>query len=416
MIDLAILADDFTGALDTGVKFAGRGLRTVVLRGFPAAVPDGGIVVIDTGSRHLDPASAARAVAASVGSLRGKARFYYKKTDSTLRGNIGAEIEALLRATGEDRLAFIPAYPAMGRTTEGGIQLVDGVLLELTDAARDPIDPVTCSSVAEILGSQTGIAVSGVPVGGIPSMGNPAESPVVFVFDASTDEDLTAAARTLKRDGGFRLFAGCAGFAARLPDVLGLPTGPSRIVTGDPPALAVCGSVNPRTMAQAAAAERSGWRGVRVHPDVLFGGAPEETQGGRELIGSLRSAFAAGERIILKSAGSPEEREENDTAAAAYGLSGSDIPSAVAASLARITGMVLEDPGVGTLLVFGGDTAGAILDRMGVHSLVPSSEPLPGVVVSEIGYGGKRIVLVTKAGGFGGDDVIGRIDDYFRRD
>lgn len=115
-MELLILADDLTGALDTGIQFVDEGANTRVVLDpqYPleALDPQVQVLVIDTESRHIPPAQAAdlvrsiteQAVALGVACI-------YKKTDSGLRGNVGAELGALLDASGSTQLHFIPAYP-----------------------------------------------------------------------------------------------------------------------------------------------------------------------------------------------------------------------------------------------------------------------------------------------------------------
>ena len=102
MILLLIIADDFTGALDTGVQFAAHGIRTrvVVDPEVDFAAQEAQVLVIDTETRHL-PASKAYEVVAGLTrrALDAGVRYIYKKTDSALRGNIGAELTAVFKAS-----------------------------------------------------------------------------------------------------------------------------------------------------------------------------------------------------------------------------------------------------------------------------------------------------------------------------
>lgn len=121
MVKLLILADDFTGALDTGVQFAACGIPTrVVVREVPQlASCESTVLVVDTETRHL-PQKQAFSVVETLTSRAVKAgvRCIYKKTDSALRGNIGAELSALYKASGSRQLSFLPAFPQIGRTTD----------------------------------------------------------------------------------------------------------------------------------------------------------------------------------------------------------------------------------------------------------------------------------------------------------
>ena len=130
MLLLLILADDFTGALDTGVQFAACGIPTRVVVGeqVDLAASDAAVLVVDTETRHL-PAAEAYAVIAKLTRDAMSAGVFsiYKKTDSALRGNIGAELSALLKTSGERRLPFLPAFPQIDRVTRDGVHYISGV-------------------------------------------------------------------------------------------------------------------------------------------------------------------------------------------------------------------------------------------------------------------------------------------------
>ncbi len=146
MTQVLALADDLTGALEVGAKFAGEGVASVVTTdaAFQCTVP---VMVIDTETRHLAPALAAAQVTLVLQQAhRRGVTLIYKKTDSTLRGNIAAELEALAGFYGV-RVIYAPAYPAMGRIVTDGRLYVNGVLLEHTGFAKDPLNPITDSRV-----------------------------------------------------------------------------------------------------------------------------------------------------------------------------------------------------------------------------------------------------------------------------
>ena len=159
MIQLLICADDLTGAMDTGVQFAKKGIRTEVLVGrqvdFDRIDPAVQVLVVDTETRHTSPAEAEEAIyRLVVRGLEAGIRYYYKKTDSALRGNIGAELGGMLRAGGKP-LFFFPAFPKNGRTTSKGIQMVNGVPVAESVFGKDPFEPVRHSRVRDIIGEQS---------------------------------------------------------------------------------------------------------------------------------------------------------------------------------------------------------------------------------------------------------------------
>jgi D-threonate/D-erythronate kinase len=149
MAPLMIIADDLTGALEAGAKFAARGIAAVVATR-PVQRADCPVLVTDTESRHLSEDQAHRAVTAVACSDFG---IIYKKTDSALRGNIGAELRALSEVCPDHPITYIPSYPALGRTTKNGCLFVDGVPVHQTAFAVDPLNPVRDSSIRGVLGA-----------------------------------------------------------------------------------------------------------------------------------------------------------------------------------------------------------------------------------------------------------------------
>ena len=112
-----LIADDLTGAMDGGVQFAQAGIPARIWTDVEAMTPPegDGVYAVNTETRHLPPEQAAEAVAdvcrraASWGFA-----YYIKKTDSALRGRIGAELAAMCRTLGREQTVFVPAWPENG--------------------------------------------------------------------------------------------------------------------------------------------------------------------------------------------------------------------------------------------------------------------------------------------------------------
>ncbi|MGH3148389.1 MAG: four-carbon acid sugar kinase family protein, partial [Rubrobacter sp.] len=122
MLRIAVIADDLTGAADTGVQLARAGYRTAVIFHGEEA-PSAGLdaVSLDTDSRTRPAGFAAKRVLEASRKVR-DARIVYKKLDSTLRGNVAAELSAAVGATRRRRVVVALAFPAAGRTTVDGVQ------------------------------------------------------------------------------------------------------------------------------------------------------------------------------------------------------------------------------------------------------------------------------------------------------
>ena len=415
MLKLLIIADDFTGALDTGVQFSKQGAKTLVTTDleidFAALADDIQVLSVDTESRHI-PAGAAYE---SVFALAGRANAFgipciYKKTDSTLRGNIGAELEAVSNACGES-VMFVPAYPKNNRTTKNGVQYVSGVPVGETAISKDPIDPVTLSRVTDIIALQSKMEALDVPLVRCGSA-HFSQPGCIYVFDAETDGDLDLVGRTLKQAGKLRVLAGCAGFAEKLPELLALPKADFSVKPRGGSVLLVSGSVNQVSLDQLDAAEAFGYKNIALTPLQKLGVGPEGDRARSEAAQTVISGLNNGGRVILRAVGKSGDMADADKFAAQACIAPKAIPTMVAGSMSAIVKEVLASGAAHNLAVFGGDTLLAVIDRLGGIGVIPHTEVAPGVVSSTVLRGGGDFEVVTKAGGFGEAWVVGIIDDY----
>ncbi len=203
-MDALALADDLTGALEVGAKFAARGFDTLVTTKVES--PPSQILVIDTETRHCTVEKAAtitRTVALSDGLI-------YKKTDSTLRGNIGAELGALVEAHPDSPLLYAPAYPAMDRIVKNGHLYIEGAPAHQSSFARDALNPVADCDIARVIRSQTSVPVLTVSIHDL----NDLAPGAIYVCDGESDADVDEAACAVT--GLCRLAAGPAAFASAL--------------------------------------------------------------------------------------------------------------------------------------------------------------------------------------------------------
>lgn len=153
-----VIADDLTGANATNSLIRKTGLRAASLLSLEGGQIPHHIdaLAYTTNSRAISEEKAYQRVKAAVVLMKSKAvEIYNKRIDSTLRGNLGAEVQAFLDALGEDRMAIaVPCYPATGRIVVNRKMLVNGLLLELSDAGKDTIAPVHSSDVIELFQKQ----------------------------------------------------------------------------------------------------------------------------------------------------------------------------------------------------------------------------------------------------------------------
>lgn len=156
---VGIIADDLTGANDTALQFHLKGANTQILLSDevePLNVKGTQTWAISTESRNVEPEIAYEKVVKAAKMFVDKLNpdFFYKKIDSTIRGNIAVEVLGMLAVLEWDASVIVPAFPSESRTTVGGYHLLKGVPIERTEMARDPHSPIFESHLPTLLKSQ----------------------------------------------------------------------------------------------------------------------------------------------------------------------------------------------------------------------------------------------------------------------
>lgn len=414
MIRLLIIADDFTGALDTGVQFAACGAVTRVITDRTAELACYAdcceVLVVDAETRHLR-AEQAYAIVADIVSKASRLgiRHIFKKTDSALRGNIGAELTALLKASGEAQLPFLPAFPQMNRRTVKGVHYIGDVPVAQSVFGADPFEPVIHSEVSRIIAQQSDTQVTCCEA--MAAEDACCEAPGILVYDASSLEDLTATARCLQETDKLHILAGCAGIASVLPKLLQLGTGePVPMPALDPNFLVICGSVNPITVAQADRAEEEGFLRIRLIPEQKLEPEHWVTREGEMEFQALYNILNQYPRRIIDTNDFGSNKPTADYAAA-HGMTTEDVRQAVSRSIGYLVSRLFPNPNLGTLLITGGDTLLQCMDYMNIREIEPLRELDSGVVLSRFTYQGFTRYVISKSGGFGKEDLFVKLSE-----
>lgn len=426
MLKLLVIADDLTGATDTGAQFAKQGVPVLIVTDADAEWPapgagpsDDEVLVVNTESRHLPPAAAARRVRGVVerGAKLGVRRFY-KKIDSSLRGNVGSELESLMITLGRRVLPLLPAFPALKRATKGGYQYVDDRPLHETVFARDPLEPMGESYIPAILQQQTRVPTRVVKASERSRPGAVKfDAEGIYVIDAATEPELRAAGELLKRHDLLNVTAGSAGFAACLPDLMGL----TRRATDRPSArgsmLVVSGSLNEVSLNQLSRAEAAGFVALTLSPEILAAENGAQSTEARQAIAEILGAYRQGRDVILRSIEKLEDLELYRERGRRLGIAPAQLHLLITKNLGELVGQVLRPSDCRWLVVFGGDTLVAVARALGWSGLRPQAEILPGVVASRVSGAQQdpQMLLITKAGGFGSAEVLLRVKDALGR-
>jgi uncharacterized protein YgbK (DUF1537 family) len=350
-------------------------------------------VVIDAETRRMTPAAAAertREIAVAVRRLCAGS-LIYKKVDSSLRGNIGRELETLKAVLNPGLTVFAPAYPGNGRTTREAIQRIDGVPLDQTELVRDPLNPIRTADIRKVMAHGSRIRTTHMPLAAVRSgslldalRATPASD---YSFDAETQADLCViAAAAASLDPGV-LWVGSAGLAEALVEVRFART-PAR-------ALAVVGSLSriSRRQAQRALAA-PGVRGVQVELPT------ERAPSGicrEDLVRQVEQNLTDGFDVVLLA---PEDTPD------ATGVD-SVLSGRIAQVLAEVACETVRRLPLAGLFVTGGDTAVALMQALGAPGVEIDCELEPGMpLVRVLGGVARGMKLITKAGSFGTEQTL----------
>ena len=404
---LGIVADDLKGAMDSSGYFASLGFSTVVILepSFPSTAD---VVVITTNSRAEDPNIARERVRQAVKSLIGKV--IYKKIDSTLRGNIGVELEVAIEELAGEKAVVAPAFPAVGRTTVAGILLVNGVAVAETQFANDPILPVKESHIPGLLEKATKRQVGCVTVADIEAGPESlyckiSEMPQdIVVCDVTAQSHLTGITQAAALAEGHWLLCGSGGLARELHLLLTkLPKVGKEKSENQPsgPALVVVGTRN-----QVAANQLLKAKDELGLPILNLAVEPLNQE--NVLSGNIRGILAEAERLLSQGKGLALSSTFSQYAPA--------LKHALPALMAEVVANIMATQKFTGLFLSGGDIAVEVCRKLQVAAIQVQGEVEPGVPAGElIGGQGQGMRIVTKAGGFGTEEALVKSIAYLEK-
>ena len=411
---LGCIADDFTGATDLANTLVRNGMRTIQVIGMPEdlEVPaEAEAIVVALKSRTAPVAEAVEQSVASCRWLRqaGARQIYFKYCstfDSTDEGNIGPVADALRAELATDFATVCPAFPETGRTLYNGHLFVGDVLLSDSSMRNHPLTPMTDANLARVLGRQTKAAVGLVPY--VTVRQGTAAIRAAFdklrhrgiayaVVDALEDEDLRCLGAAC---ADLALATGGSGAAIGLPGNFrraGLLA--TRPAEGDLPAIGgtaavLSGSCSTATLAQVA-------RMRAKHPSLMLDPLVLAVRGDAATADAMAWAAANLETgPVLIYASAPPDAVKVVQAKLGRERAGAVVEHALA-TLAQ--GLVKE--GVRRLVIAGGESAGAVVQALGVRALRIGPQIDPGIPAT-LSLGDPPLALALKSGNFGAEDFF----------
>jgi 3-dehydrotetronate 4-kinase len=410
-LKLGCIADDYTGASDLANTLTRAGLRTVQTIGVPSddlALPEVDAVVVSLKSRSIEARLAVEKSRAAEQWLRGRgaAHVLFKicsTFDSTDKGNIGPVMDALRADSGDAIVLVTPAFPETGRTVYQGNLFVGPVPLNESSLKDHPLNPMHDSNLVRVLARQSRTKVGLVDLAAVTRgpeavrarlAALSADGVGAAIIDAVFDLDLeTIGIVALDH----RVSVGASGIGLGLARALVASAGggtSSGEITGAPvggPAACLAGSCSQATLGQIASAEQV-MPVLHLDPDRVIGGKDEA----RRALAWAKDRLDKGPLLIASSA-------TPDQVAALQARHGRDAAGhAIEQAMADIAEGLVQ-AGVRRLVVAGGETSGAVVDRLRIPGFLVGEEIAPGVpVLRAVGAEAGEMLLALKSGNFGG--------------
>ena len=412
---LGCIADDYTGASDLANTLTRAGLRTVQTIGVPAddlALPEVDAVVVSLKSRSIEAGLAVTRSRAAEAWLRGRGAGHIlfkicSTFDSTDAGNIGPVMDAL-RADSKDNIVLVtPAFPETGRTVYQGNLFVGSVPLNESPLKDHPLNPMHDSNLVRVLARQSKTKVGLVDLATL-SRGTEAVRAKLAelaragigaaIVDAVFDRDLEAIGQVAL---DHRLSVGASGIGLGLARALAAGKAKSAAVNAATsaaiggPAACLAGSCSQATLRQIASAEKE-MPVLHLDPERVSAGKDEA----QRALAWAKERLGTGP-ILIASSSTPEE------VAALQSRHGRDAAGhAIEQAMADLAEGLVRS-GVHRLVVAGGETSGAVVDRLGIPGFLVGAEIAAGVpVLRAVGAGKDEMVLALKSGNFGGPEFF----------
>ena len=415
-LSLGCIADDYTGASDLANTLTRAGLRIVQTIGVPAAdlaLPEVDAVVVSLKSRSIDAGLAVSRSRAAETWLRGRGAQHIlfkicSTFDSTDAGNIGPVMDALRADSGDAIVLVTPAFPETGRTVYQGNLFVGAVPLNESPLKDHPLNPMHDSNLVRVLARQSKTMVGLVDLATLTRGADAARARLAdlvgkgtgaAIVDAVFDRDLETIGRVALDHG---LSVGASGIGLGLARALvasgrvkpaALHATPDAAVGG--PAACLAGSCSQATLQQIASAERV-MPVLHLDPERVVAG-PDEA---RRAVAWAKDRIGDGP-VLIASSSTPDE------VAALQSRHGRDAAGhAIEQAMADVAEGLVQS-GVRSLVVAGGETSGAVVDRLRIPGFLVGAEIAAGVpVLRAVGAAKGEMLLALKSGNFGGTEFF----------
>lgn len=429
-----IISDDLTGAMDAGVQMLEKGCVRVALsvEDLKSIIDGADFIVVNTQTRNVCGEEAYyRTKLITEQLVNNGCQAVYKKIDSTLRGHIGFEVKAILDCNVFDCVIIAPALPFNNRVTINGVHFVNGVRFSDTEFAKDPFSPINSSVISEIVKKEYNVQMGLVNLGLVrkgsiavfEEVSKLVENGIkVIIADAVEENDLIIIASGLRLFKGNKVLCGSAGLFKYFDIVYDIGNSNEKLDEGpffavdnkldDKPILVISGSPAFMSKKQIEYA-------VKLREDIRVISHNVVSQDHKTAIAAQKSvadqvmsAIEEGYSVVVDAAGQSKEDILRDFKDNRERLN--FISLLIHEFVSEIASRVVSSRMVGGLVLFGGDTAYAVIKRLGAKGIEIVGQIEPYIPYGKL-IGGEfsGLPVVTKAGGFGNENSLVNILNRF---
>ncbi|MFC4324302.1 four-carbon acid sugar kinase family protein [Litchfieldia salsa] len=413
---ISVISDDLTGASDCGGQLVRFGLNvSVVVQEHSERNYDYDAVIYNTDSRSVTGAEAYERVRKICGTIKsGPVDLIYKKIDSTMRGNIGEEINAIFDSFSPDFVIIAPAFPVNGRKVINGIHYLNSVKLENTEVARDPKTPVRESEIKRLIENQSKRKVEHITFQEIHQGYETIMDKLVscksnqisyITVDSVQESDLEKLVELIQQTDFSVVWVGSAGLMNYLPEIYGIKQVQQTLPmpTHHEPVLLVVGSVSATGRSQLQhLLNFSDTVGLEMNSAKILQGEDLKGMELLRLLSEAKEAFLQGKNVVLYSSNNMNEtREIGDQ----LGYDAVKISNIISMVLGEIAAKMSRVHDLHYLFLTGGDTAQQVFLQLNANEFILLDEVESGIPLGRVSTD-KELFIVTKAGNFGSKEVM----------
>jgi len=424
-----VIADDLTGANDTGVQFAKNNYKTMVSifkdKSLDVVIPDDlDVLVIDTETREIGEKNARHRIKKILKKLNiTKEDIVYKKVDSTLRGNIGVEIEEIINILKKDICIFSPSFPSHQRITVGGYLIVQQKPLGFSEYSSNSSEHGENSFISHLLKKQTNLSIGQIDLREV-SRGSEVilrriedlfqKGNKIIVVDSTNEEHLKDIFASSLKFKGSVLFSGSAGLANHFSQIFTKKEKPKKNINNKATIAIVIGSRNPLAMTQIEYLKgKIKFEEIKIDLENVF--TNKEKILDKYISIGIKSVKNNNHLLIYTDAVYNNKEKINKKLMLERNLSFRDLEVKIKEIFGEIVFKVIQESSLRKLILTGGDIALGVCKELGISNLTILDELLPGIPLSIAYYKNTDLNIITKAGGFGEEDTLYRLINNFKK-